>query len=124
MSGIPVQNFENAEMERVCEKIKASGNGSRLAILITPWGEDDPNYYRVKHIFISAKIPSQVVRIFTLMSEARLKWSTSNIALQSFAKLGGKPWKVKPRHDRCLIFGIGQSHRKKHINGKYKSCED
>ena len=118
VNGIPVQNFEKEEMERVCEKISASSNGPRLAILITPWDEDDPNYYRVKHIFINAKIPSQVVRIFTLRSEARLKWSTSNIALQSFAKLGRKPWKVQPRHERCLIFGIGQSHRKKYINGK------
>jgi hypothetical protein len=120
VKGIPVQNFKKEEIERVCENIKGSSTSPHLAILITPWSEYELDYYRAKHAFVNAKIPSQVVRLYTLQNESRLKWATSNIALQSFAKLGGKPWKVQPRHNRCMIVGIGQSHRRESSFGKHK----
>ena len=41
-----------------------------------------------------------------------LKWSIANIGLAIFGKLGGKPWKLVPRNEKCLIIGIGQAHRK------------
>ena len=52
-----------------------------------------------------------------MANKEQLKWSTAGIGLQIFAKLGGTPWKVRPRTERCLIVGIGQAHREvnKHI---------
>jgi hypothetical protein len=47
-----------------------------------------------------------------LQNKEQFKWAISNIALQLYAKLGGQPWKVKPQTERCLIIGIGQSHKK------------
>lgn len=120
--GIVVSDFKESEMQRVRDTLLESGNGPVLAILVAPWDdeevEDSQDYFRTKHIFVSARIPSQVVRLYTLERDYRLQWSTSNIALQCFAKLGGKPWKVQPRHRRCLIIGIGQSHRESYSNGK------
>jgi hypothetical protein len=48
-----------------------------------------------------------------------LKWSTSNIGLQIFAKCGGIPWKLKPTNENCLILGIGSAHEED-SDGKIK----
>lgn len=125
--GIPITNFDETEMMEVRDKIlSASSDKPKIALLIAPWKSDDEEdseeYFRVKHIFISSKIPTQVVRAETLEKSSRLQWSASNIGLQCFAKLGGKPWKVHARHQRCLIIGIGQSHRVDWINQERKIC--
>jgi hypothetical protein len=122
VQGISISDFKEREMRRARDTILAAGSTRVLAILIAPWDdeevEDSQDYFRTKHIFVSSGIPSQVVRLHTLESDSRLQWSTSNIALQCFAKLGGKPWKVRPRHTKCLIIGIGQSHREVQLAGK------
>lgn len=122
VKGIAVSNFKEAEMQRVRDTLLSTGSGPVLAVLVAPWDdeeqEDSQDYFRAKHIFVSAQIPSQVVRLYTLERDSRLQWSTSNIALQCFSKLGGKPWKVQPCHRRCLIIGIGQSHREAYSDGK------
>ncbi|MEM8804559.1 MAG: Piwi domain-containing protein [Cyanobacteria bacterium P01_G01_bin.38] len=122
VTGIPVENFSDQEMERVRDEILSSGESLVAALIIAPWDSEDnekrKEYYHSKHIFATARIPSQVVRVFTLEKDSRLKWSTSNIALQCFSKLGGKPWKVKPQNKKCLIIGVGQSHYRKYVKGK------
>lgn len=122
VKGIVVSDFKENEMQRVRDTILSSENGQYLAVLIAPWDEeeheDSQDYFRAKYVFANAQIPSQVVHVHTLERDYLLKWSTSNIALQCFAKLGGKPWKVRPRHSRCLIIGIGQSHREDYSGGK------
>ena len=123
LKGISVSDFRDEEMERVRDIVRSkTTDGPVLVVLIAPWNdedeEDSQEYFRAKHTFVSAQIPSQVVRRYTLEQDSRLKWSASNIALQAFAKLGGKPWTVEPKHGRCLIIGIGQSHREKYTDGK------
>jgi hypothetical protein len=121
VTGIAVSGFQKSEMERVRDTILNSHRNSVLVILIAPWNNDDEEdsqeYFRAKYVFVNAGIPSQVVRLFTVEGDTRLQWSISNIALQCFSKLGGKPWKVKSKHSRCLIIGIGQSHREVVSNG-------
>lgn len=122
VEGITISSFEEGEIELARDKIIRSGSSPCIALLIAPWNreedEDSEDYYRTKHTFASAQIPSQVVRRYTLEKDSRLQWSTSNIALQCFVKLGGMPWKVRPRHNRCLIIGVGQSHRESFENGR------
>ncbi|MCL0094636.1 hypothetical protein M1N58_01890 [Dehalococcoidales bacterium] len=77
---------------------------------------DDQTYYSLKYRLLRENLPLQVVTVDLLRRRDGLKWSTSNIALQIFAKIGGQPWKVKPTNEKCIIFGIGQSHRRS--NGK------
>ncbi|HEY2582072.1 MAG TPA: Piwi domain-containing protein [Mucilaginibacter sp.] len=69
------------------------------------------NYYFLKYNFIKEDIPLQVVNYRTLGEKNSLKWSTSNVALAIFSKLGGIPWIVKPSNNNCLILGIGSSHK-------------
>jgi hypothetical protein len=44
-----------------------------------------------------------------IRDERRLGWSLANIALASFAKLGGRPWVVDARGDDDLVIGIGRA---------------
>lgn len=76
-------------------------------------------YYILKFYLTQKGIPIQVVRNDQTNNANALKWSTSNIALQIFAKLGGTPWKVQPTKNNCLILGIGSSHEKDE-NGRIK----
>lgn len=81
--------------------------------------ETESPYYILKFHLTQKGIPIQVVRNDQTNNANALKWSTSNIALQIFAKLGGTPWKVQPTKNNCLILGIGSSHEKDE-NGKIK----
>ncbi len=116
VKGIAVKNFTEQEIKRVRDTVIARRKSqSHLVVLIAPWDkedvEDSEEYFYAKHTLISAGIASQVVRTQTLEHGSNLKWSTSNIALQCFSKLGGKPWKVEPKHSNCLIIGVVKSHR-------------
>jgi hypothetical protein len=81
--------------------------------------ETESPYYFFKFHLTQKGIPLQVVRNDQTNNANALKWSTSNIALQIFAKLGGTPWKVQPTKNDCLILGIGSSHEKDE-NGRVK----
>lgn len=75
---------------------------------------DDKNgyspYYIIKSFFLKQGLAVQAVTIEQAMKKDGLKWSVSGIGLQLFVKLGGKPWKVKPCNEDCLIFGISSAH--------------
>ena len=93
VKGIPVSDFKANEMERVRDEVIEANHSPALVILITPWDRDNSeesnDYYRTKHIFVSARISSQVVQTSTLARDTQLKWSTSNIALQNICEAGG-----------------------------------
>jgi hypothetical protein len=72
---------------------------------------DERTYYSLKYRLLGENLPLQAVTVDLLRRRDGLKWSTSNIALQIFSKIGGQPWKVKPTNEKCIVFGIGQSHR-------------
>lgn len=118
VSGVPVDDFDPETMDCTIETIKAAASERPVVpIIIVPWhkGEESgaagDNYYRLKHRFLRQNLPTQLVSLSTLQDKNKLKWSISNIALGVFAKMGGYPWKVEPQTDRCLIIGVGQSHK-------------
>lgn len=115
-SPVVLKDFSLAEMERALADVKR-GSPKALPILILP-GSETEGYITHKAVFTSAGIPTQVCTTETLADDLTLKWSVGNIALQLFCKAGGKPWKIKPTDDHCLIIGISQSHREAVINGK------
>lgn len=111
-SGIEIQGFTQTEINRLCEHIKQSADFEHsVPVILIPFEKNSREYFIIKHTLLKNKVPSQFVRLETLTSASDLKWSASNIGLQLFAKLGGKPWKVEPEHQRCLIIGIGQAHK-------------
>jgi len=68
------------------------------------------SYTKAKYAFFKLGIPLQVVRNDRIIASDGLKWAISGIGLQTFAKLGGIPWLVKPSKNTCLIFGVGKAH--------------
>lgn len=73
--------------------------------------EASNHYFFLKYNFIKNNLALQVVNYRKLGERNSLKWSTSNLALAMFAKMGGIPWVVKPSNSDCLILGIGSSHK-------------
>jgi hypothetical protein len=118
VGGVPVEGFEPANLERAIKTIKANaGNRLVVPIIIVPWNRNDPGletndkYYRLKHLFLKHNLPTQLVTLPKLQDKNTVKWAISDIALGVFSKMGGHPWKVQPRNEKCLIIGIGKSHR-------------
>lgn len=129
---VKVNGYDNETLKGVAEKVKALKDASPEKKVIGIFIEDytpendttgaSQNYYFLKYQFIKEDIPLQVINFRRLSEKNALKWSTSNIALQIFSKLGGIPWIVKPSNNNCLILGIGSSHminRETHEVTKY-----
>ena len=118
VSGSPVllTDFSLAEMRRALDETQHS-SPQGLPVLILPGSETD-GYVTHKATFTSAGVATQVCTTETLADDLTLKWSVGNIALQIFCKAGGKPWKIKPTDERCLIIGISQSHRESVSRGE------
>ena len=117
VSGVPLASFGSEDIERTRDMVlDDSKDRNIVAVVLTPFSrhdkpEENKHYWIMKHAFLSKGIPIQVVSNETVSNTSKLKWSTSSIGLQIFAKAGGIPWRVQPRTARCLIVGIGQAHR-------------
>lgn len=117
VAGVPLDDFTGASYNTVINQIKASADErSIVPVVLVPWTRHDEEfvseeYYRFKHVFLRSSLPSQFVSLKTIQDKRTFKWSIANIALGIFSKMGGYPWKVQPQNEKCLIVGIGQSHR-------------
>lgn len=83
-----------------------------LALVLVPhserWQTSTP-YYEAKAAFANMGVPSQMVTAELISAQGRFQWAVADIALASFAKLGGVPWIVQaPADDDDLILGIGR----------------
>ena len=120
VNGLTISDFTRDEIERVPDKV-ASDTDHVVPIVLTPFSRhDDPAinrpYWTLKYAFLEKNLPLQVVSTNIVANRNTLKWSAANIGLQSFAKAGGIPWKIRPRTESCLIIGVGQAHQL--TNGK------
>lgn len=119
VTGLPLTDYSQQTIAAAITQLKdIAGDRPTLPLLLIPWSrmectpEENDTYYRIKHQFLSKGLPTQFVSLQKMRARDGLKWSISNIGLGTFSKLGGLPWKLQPRHDKCLIVGIGQAHRK------------
>lgn len=128
---LPILRQSQEDLDNAVKKIeslKQECKESLIMPIFIGYKTDEQTYYDLKYKLLKENLPVQVVTTDLLKRRDGLKWSTSNIALQIFAKLGGKPWKVLPSHERSIIFGIGQAHQK--FNGEivryfaYSVCTD
>jgi hypothetical protein len=75
------------------------------------WGEENP-YLVTKAAFLAQQIPTQEFKIETTRQPgSRLDFVLSNIALASYAKLGGTPWHLKVNSPMAheLVVGMGSA---------------
>jgi len=117
--GIPIVDFSPEEINKlIIEMRQRAQDRPVIPIFIVPWvresakPEESKIYYNIKHQLIKEKIASQFVGISRINNYDNLKWSVASIGLQIFTKLGGSPWCMEVTKNKCLIIGIGQSHKK------------
>lgn len=85
-----------------------------------PQGIHPNPYHASKALLLSHGIPSQGIDYETV-DNSNFRWSMSNIALASFAKLGGIPWRMWNNNEaKQLIFGIGQKQFYDHSTNEIK----
>lgn len=115
---IIIEDYKDTTLLETINHVKDISRDKKvLAIFIEDYFEEEGNsqpYYFMKYHFVRNDIPLQVVNYNRLSQNNNLKWSTSNLGLQIFSKLGGKPWIVNPSKKNCLILGIGSSHKIDH----------
>lgn len=113
---IIIDDYKDSTLISTINQVKTiAENRKVLAIFIEDYFEEEGNsqpYYFMKYHFVRNDIPLQVVNYNKLAQNNNLKWSSSNLGLQIFSKLGGKPWIVNPSKKNCLILGIGSSHKR------------
>lgn len=108
----------NLAVQTVIKKVsEMQGKYKACVLYIETDGEtnrerDNNPYLYIKYHFTKALIPLQTVDYTKHSKPNGLKYSAANIGLGIFAKLGGIPWKVKPKSENCLILGIGSAHKK------------
>lgn len=125
---IKIEGFSNEQLLSIVDKVKTyqevEPNKKVIGIYIEDYAIDTEDivasnhYYFMKYNFIKNNLPLQVVNYRKLSEKNSLKWSTSNVALAMFAKMGGIPWVVKPSNNNCLILGVGSSHKRNEETGE------
>lgn len=123
ISGKKVNEISEEVLKDLVHEIKASDQNI-LPIILTNSKineYDEKLYYAIKHIFTSNNIACQVVTKDLVSNPYNLKYSLSNIGLQIFAKSGGKPWKIKPALNDCLIIGIGSKNKEIFVQNQDKT---
>lgn len=125
---IKVEGFSNDNLLKVVNSVKTlqelEPEKKVIGIYIEDYSIDredlsaSNHYYFLKYNFIKNNLALQVVNYRSLGERNSLKWSTSNVALAMFAKMGGIPWVVKPSNNNCLILGVGSSHKRNTETGE------
>jgi hypothetical protein len=75
-------------------------------------GDSSP-YFVTKGIFLTQQVPIQDFRTETTsMPDSTLQYTLNNMALATYAKMGGIPWllKANPTIAHELVFGLGSAH--------------
>ncbi|SEO15668.1 Piwi domain-containing protein [bacterium A37T11] len=124
---IAIEGFSSADLNKIVESVKllqeSEPDKKVIGIYIEDYDIDieyvnaSKYYYYLKYHFIKNNLALQVVNYRKLGEHNSLKWSTSNVALAMFAKMGGIPWIVKPSNNNCLILGVGSSHKRDEETG-------
>lgn len=118
---IPLASYKKDDVKKAIDEVitfrNANPDHKVIGIFLEPDRFDgipeiESPYYNFKFYLTKENIPLQVVRDDQTNNANALKWSTSNIALQIFSKLGGIPWILKPSQNECLILGIGSAYER------------
>lgn len=124
---ISIEGFSNKDLLKIVDNVKllqdSEPHKKVIGIYIEDYSTENEDittsncYYYLKYNFIKNNLALQVVNYRKLGERNSLKWSTSNVALAMFSKLGGIPWVVKPSNNNCLILGVGSSHKRDEETG-------
>ncbi|MEM0049775.1 MAG: Piwi domain-containing protein [Candidatus Bathyarchaeia archaeon] len=70
-------------------------------------------YNLIKTILLGNGIPCQVIRSVTLnLANDQFQWVLSNLALSTYAKVGGTPWVIEAREQSEIVLGMSRTINK------------
>jgi hypothetical protein len=79
-----------------------------IVYLVTE-ARNDTLYSAAKGLLLGNGVPSQVVTAAKLIPGDQLQWIVENIALASYAKVGGTPWVVAAKHPvKEVVIGVSR----------------
>ena len=92
----------------VTQVIKA--NYDLVFVIVTQSYGSNPVYASVKSRLLASGIPSQFVQASRFQSpNSQLQWVIANMALSSYAKVGGTPWVVSAPDRTEIVLGISRA---------------
>ncbi len=115
---VELDNYSISEYQnKITDYIKQSKSLPHLAIIETNENfkkekADNNPYYHVKSYFLGLGVPVQGIKSENIRKpDNSLQWIIESIALQVYAKLGGKPWVLPSSSsiDNEIIVGIGST---------------
>ncbi|MGB9760309.1 MAG: Piwi domain-containing protein [Brevinematia bacterium] len=72
--------------------------------------ESSSLYSLIKTVLLGNGIPCQVIRSTTLLKEnEQLQWILGNIALSTYAKVGGTPWVIEASEKPEIVLGMSRA---------------
>jgi len=73
--------------------------------------EESPSLYSfIKTFLLGNGIPCQVIRLATITKDdEQLQWILENIALSSYAKVGGTPWVIEAEDKSEIVLGMSRA---------------
>jgi len=67
-------------------------------------------YSLIKTILLGNGVPCQVIRSRTInVPNEQFRWILANIALSTYAKVGGTPWVIEARHRSEIVLGMSRA---------------
>ena len=108
-------SYNENNFEILIENVMAQYNNIDLVYFLLEKGKTEI-YRKSKYLFISSGIPSQMICIDTLLNIQGLQFILENIALVSYAKIGGIPWTISTKGDEnILLMGISRTKDEKNF---------
>ena len=99
---------EYKKLENALDKI--SRENLDLVICLIPTSADNSSYQLSKKWLLGNGIPSQIVTVPKLQDERQRPWVIENVALASYAKIGGAPWVVaSDSTNNEVIIGVSRA---------------
>lgn len=88
------------------------GKGPNIIVVVIPSEKGDTYSCIKKFLCIDQPVPSQIVTISKVIRKEKIARSTTTkIALQMIAKMGGMPWSIKiPFKQGCMVAGFDTYH--------------
>lgn len=102
------------EIQLAIDKKEWKDDVEYFAIYLSPYDKHEPDkqkrqiYYSLKKILLDRKIHSQVIVEQKMIDKgSEYKYSMTNIAVATLAKLGGVPWRIQSSLKNELVVGVG-----------------
>lgn len=101
--------LESETPDEITRAVARISTDSPDIVYLVTGARNDALYSAAKGALLGNGIPSQVVTAAKLEPSDQLQWVVENIALASYAKIGGTPWVVAARRPiRQVVIGVSR----------------